>query len=148
MGSPLRREQGSAFQCRRLTEQSSGPHPLSQRETVVSVLNICLIHRGGQNTQKSVSRTADRTENTNCNIQKTKRRQFLGYSNKCVIAIARQRPLYYCVCVGRSKFSSLAYFPCFEKIKVGLYDQIALCLCVYPALSSLRNGSVNMFTRQ
>jgi hypothetical protein len=26
-------------------------------------------------------------------------------------------------------FTFLAYFPCFEKIKVGLYDHHAVCLC-------------------
>jgi hypothetical protein len=35
-----------------------------------------------------------------------------------------------------------AYFPYFEKIKVGLWDLVAVCLCI--PLSLLANGSVKI----
>jgi hypothetical protein len=39
----------------------------------------------------------------------------------------------FCMC-RQVQILFLAYFPCFEKIKVGLYDQIALCLCISPTI--------------
>jgi hypothetical protein len=52
--------------------------------------------------------------------KRQRRRQLLANSGKHATAIARQRPLYYCVWASKSK-CFLTYFPYFEKkIKIGL----------------------------
>jgi hypothetical protein len=64
-GPLFRREEISAFQCTRLTDQSGGPppppHP-SQTQAMLSVLNIYITHRGDgrENTRKTDATTIAR----------------------------------------------------------------------------------------
>jgi hypothetical protein len=56
----------------------------------------------------------------------------LGNNGKHVTVIARQQLLYYCVFVGKSK-CFLVYFSYFgREIKVGVRNNLALCL--YPSI--------------
>jgi hypothetical protein len=60
----------------------------------------------------------------------------LDSSSEHVTAIAKQRPLYYCVCIVKSK-CFLAYFPYFwggGGIKAGLWNHLALCLSPPPPI--------------
>jgi hypothetical protein len=73
-------------------------------------------------------RTEKRTLTVTPNWQR--RRSLLGNSGKYIIVIARQRSLYYCIWVGKSKcfFSLLSLV---WKNKSRLWGHLALCLCMY-----------------
>jgi hypothetical protein len=67
------------------------------------------------------------------------KRRINSHGGKHITVIARQRLLYYCVRVGKSK----CFKPTFhiKKIKIGLCDHLAPCLCVYsPTVARQRFG--------
>jgi hypothetical protein len=73
------------------------------------------------------------------------RRPLLANNGIHVTAIARQPPLHYCVCIGKSK----CFWPIFPILKNKNRHMRSPCsVSVYSPLSLLGNGTVNTFTRQ
>jgi hypothetical protein len=134
---------GLLFDERKVRPFSVGPW-LSKAATPPPPFQGCNI-APFEHLPNTLGKTEERTLNA---IPKGQRkRSLIGSSVKHVSAFARQRPLYFCICVVKSK-CFLAYFPYFEKIKLFLWDFLAVCLCVYAPLPLIGNGSINKFSRQ
>jgi hypothetical protein len=129
---------GFGLECRHLTEHSSRPPPPppSKTETISSVLNIYPIHCGGPKTENLLHHPNDR-----------------GDGHCCITAVNTLLPL-----AGNGLYITVHAWACPNvfsglfslcwKIKVGLWNKPALCLCLYAPRSLLCNGLVNIFPQQ